>query len=178
MEDVYFAEGEGRPAQEWTAFRVLDDGRWQRIDAFGEGLTELSAEPIPGLSRRGEDGWQIGASELRRARDMTCWFSVRKFAAKPDGSDDWTFANNLPVYDQGGRVFLDGEGIAPDVTMRVRNVTWAKGSSTRPALVLYAHRDDPARAESYAWTSPDAGMVGINLRWVQGSCSPVQPDGE
>ncbi|MFN3865002.1 MAG: hypothetical protein ACK4RT_12055, partial [Erythrobacter sp.] len=66
---------------------------------------------------------------------------------------------------------IPGHGEAPDLSIRLRNVTWAKGSRNKPSLVLYVHKDDPERAESYSWASPDASLVGINLRWVQASCS-------
>ncbi|MEO0464088.1 MAG: nuclear transport factor 2 family protein [Pseudomonadota bacterium] len=171
-EDVYFAEEEGRKPAEWTAFEVAMDGRWRRIDAFGKPLTDFTGGPIAGLTQReGGSGWQIGASELRQARAFACWVSVRKSEPKPDGSPAWGFANKLSMFDQGGRVLVSGEGAAPDVTIRMRNVTWAKGSRNKPSLVLYVHKDDPERAESYSWASPDARLVGVNLRWVQGSCS-------
>ena len=173
-EDEYFAEEEGREKPEWVALEIGDAGEWRRLDAFGEALTEWSSEPIAGLTFDQGTGWQIGGSELRRAKPLSCWVSVRKFAAKPNGDEDWTFANNLRIFDQGGRVLVSGDGLAPNVTIRVRNVTWAKGSRNKPALVLYAHKQDPVRAESYSWASPDASLIGINLRWVQASCSRVE----
>ncbi|MDJ0977649.1 MAG: nuclear transport factor 2 family protein [Erythrobacter sp.] len=174
-EDTHFAKEEGREKADWVALEVAEDGAWRRIDAFGEPLTEYSAGPIPELNRRnGASGWQYGASELRKARRFSCWVSARKFAGKPDGSSAWTFANRLSMFDQGGRVFVPGNGEAPDVTIRMRNVTWATGSRNKPSLVLYVHKDDPERAESYSWASPDASLVGVNLRWVQGSCSRAE----
>ena len=173
-EDAYFAEEEGREQADWIAIEVDRNGQWRRIDAFGVAETEWSSDAIPALSARAEGGWQIGESELRQARAMSCWVSVRKFAAKPDGSPDWTFTNNLAIFDQGGRVMVPGEGVAPDVTIRVRNVTWARGSRNKPSLVLYIHKQDPVRAESYSWASPDAALVGVNLRWVQASCSRAE----
>ncbi len=170
-EDIYFAEEEGREKPPWAGFEVKDDGQWRRVDGFGEAISDWSSGAIPGLSPRKGGGLQIGTSELRRSRPMSCWVSVRKYASKPDGSDDWTFASKLKIFDQGGRVSVPGDGMAPDVTLRVRNVTWAKGSRNKPSLVLYIHKDDPERAESYSWASPDASLVGVNLRWVQASCS-------
>jgi len=173
-EDAYFAEEEGRPRPASVMIEVGADGRWRHIDAFGTPQGEWQSGPIPGLApRAGGSGWQINGSEIRRARPFACWVSVRKFAAKPDGTPDWTFAGGLASFDQGGRVAIPGRGEAPDVSIRLRNVTWAKGSRNRPALVLYVHKDDPERAESYSWASPDASLVGINLRWVQASCTRV-----
>lgn len=171
-EDAYFAEEEGREKPAAVMIEVGADGRWRAIDAFGAAQGEWQAGAIPGLSARADgSGWQIGASEIRRARPFSCWVSVRKFAAKPDGTPDWTFAGNLTSFDQGGRITIPGNGEAPDLTIRLRNVTWAKGSRNKPSLVLYVHKDDPERAESYSWASPDATLVGINLRWMQGSCT-------
>lgn len=171
-EDAYFAEEEGRERPEPVLIEVGADGRWRQIDAFGAAQGDWQAGAIPGLSaREGGSGWQIGVSEIRRARPFSCWVSVRKFAAKPDGTPDWTYAGNLASFDQGGRIAIPGQGEAPDITIRLRNVTWARGSRNKPSLVLYVHKDDPERAESYSWTSPDASLVGINLRWMQGSCT-------
>lgn len=171
-EDAYFAEEEGRPRPEPMFFEVDADRRWRAIDAFGTAQSEWQPEPIPGLERRdGGSGWQIADSEIRRARPFTCWVSVRKFAAKPDGTADWSFTGGLTSFDQGGRMRISGQGEAPDVSLRLRNVTWAQGSRNKPSLVLYVHKDDLERAESYSWASPDATLVGINLRWMQGSCT-------
>ncbi len=171
-EDAYFAEEEGRDEVKWQGIEVRTDGAWRAIDAYGAPLGLFHTSPIPGLAaREGGSGWQIGTSELRRAREFSCWLSVRRTQAKADGTPDWTFANNLKIFDQGGRVFVVGEGAAPAVTIRMRNVTWASGSRNKPSLVLYVHTDDPERAESYSWADPDAALVGINLRWMQGSCA-------
>lgn len=171
-EDAYFAEEEGRPRPTPVMIEVGANSRWRSVDAFGTPQSEWREGAIPGLApREGGSGWQIDGSEIRRARPFTCWVSIRKFAAKPDGTPDWTFAGNLASFDQGGRVTILGKGEAPDVSIRLRNVTWARGSRNKPSLVLYVHKDDPERAESYSWASPDASLVGINLRWMQGSCT-------
>lgn len=181
-EDAQFAEEEGRTRPDPVLIAVGADGRWRNIDAFGTPQGDWQAGAIPGLAKRTSgSGWQVNASEIRRANPFTCWVSARKFAAKPDGTPDWTFASGLESFDQGGRVVVPGEGMAPDLTIRLRNVTWAKGSRNKPSLVLYVHKDDPERAESYGWASPDASLVGINLRWMQASCSRADappPTGE
>lgn len=170
-EDVYFAEEEGRERSAEVMLEVSNDGRWRAIDASGQPQGEWSNAPIAGLSRReGGSGWQVSGSELRKARRFSCWVSVRKFAGNEDGSADWSFVRGLDSFDQGGRVFVPGNGEAPDVTFRLRNVTWAAGSRNRPSLVLYVHKDDPVRAVSYSWANPHADLIGVNLRWVQGSC--------
>jgi ketosteroid isomerase-like protein len=171
-EDASFAAEEGRAQPDPVLIEVGKDKRWRMIDASGTAQSDWQAGAIPALAPLdGGSGWQVSGSEIRPARPFTCWVSARKFADKPDGRPDWTFAGGLMTFDQGGRVTVAGDGIAPDVTIRLRNVTWAKGSRNKPSLVLYVHKGDPKRAESYSWASPDARLVGINLRWMQGSCS-------
>ena len=177
-EDEYFAEEEGRDKPQWIGLEIAEDGRWRTIDAFRQPLTDWQSGRVADVSPRDGGGWNWRGSELRKAREFYCWVSVRKFAGKPDGGEDWTFQRNLANFDQGGRLSIAGNGEAPDVTIRLRRVTWAKGSRNKPSLVIYVHKDDPLRAESYSWTSPDATMVGINLRWMQASCSRTTSEAE
>ncbi|MFZ9395603.1 MAG: hypothetical protein ACO25F_06010 [Erythrobacter sp.] len=154
------------------------DGRWRSIDAFGSAEGPWLAMPVPGLARRdGGSGWQISKSEIRRARAFSCWTSVRRFAAKPDGSPDWAFTRGLETFDQGGRIRVGG-GDAPEAVIRLRNVSWARGSTNKPSLVLYIHTDDPQSAVSYSWAASDSRSVGINLRWIQASCSLAEGQAE
>lgn len=172
VEDIAFAAEEGRKAGEEVFLEVREGGSWRRIDAFGKAQSEWVSGAIPRLAvaPASHSGWRLGANELRLAARFSCWVSARKFAGKPDGSPAWTFSK-AETFDQGGRIAFPGQGEAPDFAIRLRNVTWAKGSTNKPSLVLYIHKGDPARAESYSWASPDASLIGINLRWMQGSCS-------
>ena len=91
---------------------------------------------------------------------------------KEDGSTDWVFARDLELHDQGGRVTAGGgDSGAEPVTLRMRAVHWPAPSTNRPSLVLYVHKQDPDRAESYSWADIDARRVGLNLRWMQASCT-------
>ena len=101
---------------------------------------------------------------FRRAKYFICWVSPQK----TDGS--YAFYNDVILHDQGGRAWLEGED-HDRVGLKMRNVVWAAGNN-RPSLVLYAYRgDDEDTAISYAWTSPDEPRIGINLRWMQASCT-------
>lgn len=172
VEDAAFAAEESRVGSEEVFLEVREGGAWRYLDAFGAAQSDWASSAIPGLAAAptSHSGWMLGASELRLAARFSCWVSARKFAGKPDGAPAWTFSK-AETFDQGGRIAFPGQGEAPDFSLRLRNVTWAKGSTNKPSLVLYIHKDDPARAESYSWASPDASLVGINLRWMQGSCS-------
>ena len=101
----------------------------------------------------------------RKARRFECWMT----AMRRDG--EWTFRRGLEVHDQGGMVWLETEEEAPQqVGIKMRNVRWPYGNN-RPSLVLYAYRPDEDRAVSYAWADPSAQRIGINLRWMQASCT-------
>lgn len=112
-------------------------------------------------------------TQLRRARAVSCWVAIRKDQPKQDGSEDWFFDNNVRIHDQGGRALVGGgETGTQQVMIRLRNVTWGKGSTNAPVLALYIHKaDNWDHAESYSWAAPDSARVGINLRWVQTGCS-------
>lgn len=175
-EQVYFAREAGHATPPWIGYRLLwIDGapHWQRIDAMGSDIGPPEPRPvsIDGTADTvsvTEGEWDI---ILRRARSFTCWVSVRRFADRSNGEADWSFDRNLMLHDQGGRLLISPEG-APPVMLRMRNVVWPSPSPNRPSLVLYVHRpESPDRAESYSWADPDARMVGINLRWVQASCT-------
>ena len=101
----------------------------------------------------------------RKARRFECWLT----AMQRDG--EWTFRRGLEIYDQGGMVWLETEEQPLEkVGIKMRNVRWPYGNN-RPSLVLYAYRPDEDRAVSYAWTDPSAQRIGINLRWMQASCT-------
>jgi len=101
----------------------------------------------------------------RKARRFECWMT----AMQRDG--EWTFRRGLEIYDQGGMVWLETEEeAAQQVGIKMRNVRWPYGNN-RPSLVLYAYRPDEDRAVSYAWADPSAQRIGINLRWMQASCT-------
>lgn len=178
-EQVYFAEEAGRPPPPRLFVEVLAAGGLRAIDAFGA----PAALPEGGFIQEGSRlirRYRAGEPtlELRRARPASCWVAMPKTAKKADGSTDWHFVRDLKLHDQGGRALAGGgeSGAAP-VILRMRNVVWATGPN-RPSLVLYVHRpDSPNRAESYAWADPDAKRIGINLRWMQASCTIDPPEG-
>jgi hypothetical protein len=175
-DDHYFARERGDAAiPAWTGIEVAADGRWRRIDWLGNALSDWAAGDPPGLVERdGRISLHTASGQntiVRRGELFTCWISTLKHARKPDGKEDWTFAANLKTHDQGGRVTSAAEG-APAVVLRLRNVVWPPSASNRPSLVLYVHTpDEPNRAVSYSWADPAAKLIGINLRWVQGSCT-------
>jgi hypothetical protein len=174
-EEVYFEKEAGRTPPPWIAVQVRrETGKtsiaW--VDAYGQPVTnnfEIADNAPETITAKFGKG---GKTTLRRARDVTCWGTVPKTQKKADGSEDWYFVPGLKMHDQGGRVrFGGGTSGAPEVILRMRNVVWASGTN-RPSIVLYVHTPaDPERAVSYVWGDPDVGRLGVNLRWMQASCT-------
>jgi hypothetical protein len=179
-EQVYFAKEASEPAPPLVMWQFDKDMRMIAIDAFGkptganfDGATANSdgATIIAKLA----DG---AAVTLRRARPVTCWAAIPKDTLKSDGKPDWYFARDIKIFDQGGRARVGGgDSGAPEYVIRMRNVVWPDGangkpSNNRPSIVLYVHKPDkPDAAEAYVWADPGAARIGINLRWMQASCT-------
>lgn len=174
---VYFEREAGRTPPAWTAIN-LDGETLRAVDAFGR----LQAGQA--ITRHKLHGDTLAVTmadssvrQLRRARPATCWAALLRDKRKPDGSEDWYFARGLKLHDGGGRVEVAAAGARPAV-LRMRNVAWQTGPN-RPSLVLYVHTPDaPDVAVSYAWADPQARRVGLNLRWMQASCTIDEPQGE
>jgi hypothetical protein len=181
-EEVSFDLEAKRAAAPWIGVRIAPDGKESFVDKFGATAQALPNAVVvipgwaPGLEVKLADG---RTTKLRRARPATCWVAAPKAAKKADGSDDWFGARGLKLHDQGGRVsFGGGTTGAPAATLRMRNVVWPTGNN-RPSLVLYVHTPEGGeRAVSYSWADKDAKTVGINLRWMQASCTIDELQGE
>ena len=192
-EQVYFDKEAGKPAPRWLGINILptrpdiDKVPYvvKVVDAFGIELLpplppSMLAEKI-GLAPNKEkielnlDGQTL---ILRQARPVTCWAGIKKAVAKANGDDDWHFSSNIKLHDQGGRALVGGgDSGTKAVIIRMRNVVWppkpdGSANNNRPSLVLYVHTpDEPDKAVSYVWADPDAARIGINLRWMQASCT-------
>jgi hypothetical protein len=182
-EEVYFDDLAKRPAAPWISLKISvgNDGEvLMPIDAFSKPTkdTEALFRTLRDVSKSADDRIKLFLSdgtvtELRRARPVSCWVSIRKEEPKEDGSEDWYFQSGVKLHDQGGRAIVGGgdTGVQP-VVIRVRNVTWDSGSTNAPVVSLYIHKPDNIdHAESYSWAAPDSARVGINLRWVQAGCA-------
>jgi hypothetical protein len=110
--------------------------------------------------------------KLQRANMFSCWVATLAGAKHGDsgvGLDDWTFQRDLLIHDQGGVLPIttpDGRSFF----LKLRAVEWPYGTN-RPSLTLYVHQAGNDRALSYAWGEIDAERLGINLRWLQASCT-------
>jgi hypothetical protein len=113
---------------------------------------------------------------LRRVRPFECWVAVLRGASHGDSGagaapGDWYFQRGVMLHDQGDvAVFTTDETPAREVRLRLRRVEWPSGDN-RPSLTLYVMEQGSDRAVSYAWGEYDAERMGINLRWMQASCT-------
>ena len=108
-----------------------------------------------------------GPIRLQRAQMWTCWMAV----PRSETPGDWFFAPGLKLSDQGGEVFVTSDGPSPQgIGYRLRQVDWPTGANQN-ALTLYVLRKGEDRAAGYSWANPEATRIGVNLRWMQGSCS-------
>ena len=184
-EQVYFSKEAKQPAPPLVSVKVIKVGKAENytvtgIDPFGKEM------PLPASVARSVGGmkkltkaktitFDVAGQplDLRRARPATCWAAIKKATPKPDGKEDWFGGQGIKLHDQGGRALVGDEAAgAPPLILRMRNVIWPAGSASRPSLVLYVHKaDSPDRAESYVWADPGAARIGINLRWMQASCT-------
>jgi hypothetical protein len=112
-------------------------------------------------------------NKLRKVSYYACWLAVKREGAGDDEQGAWSFDRNIAVHDGGEIVWHQASTREARVGLKIRNVVWPSGPN-QDSLVLYVHdeaADKPERAASYAWGDPGAGKLGINLRWMQASCS-------
>jgi len=105
----------------------------------------------------------------RKSRDFSCWMAIKR-----QDKDEFFFKSALELHDQGGTVWLTSDEEQPQtIGLKMRNVVWPYGRN-KPSLVLYVYREGQDKAISYAWTEPHGERIGINLRWMQTSCSAIK----
>ena len=111
--------------------------------------------------------------KLNKARPFTCWTSVLRGVGHGQtgvGQGSWTFDRGW-IHDQGGELAIKtDETPAREFYIRMRDVQWPYGTN-KPSLTMYVHEKGNPRAVSYAWADENATRVGINLRWLQVSCT-------
>lgn len=157
---------------------------WRRVGASFVGQPQGAdcAPVFPGLLTLAADGIDIErpdgrpADRFRRARPFVCWVAVLRGARHGDQGagakdNDWFFTRNVWLHDQGGlAAIMTDETPKREIRLRLRRVAWPSGPN-RPSLTLYVLEPGNARAVSYAWGEHDANRLGINLRWMQASCT-------
>jgi len=171
---------------------------WQRSGAqfqgkaSGEACATLFPRPAEGgalsvtMTKSQDDFWVTSTrgdtrieARLRRARPFECWTAILRGASHGDSGEDmndWDFRRGVKLHDQGGEAELITDEDEPRrVRLKLRNVDWPYGTN-RPSLTLYIMEGDSDRAVSYAWNEGGAERIGLNLRWLQASCTYTPTD--
>lgn len=116
---------------------------------------------------------------LEKVRPFRCWTAVLRGAEHGDtgaGMNDWWFTRDVFIHDQGGVATLTTDETPPrEFELRLGRPVWPYGNS-RPSTTLYIYEAGGDRALSYAWSEHDAERVGVNLRWLQASCTHAPGD--
>jgi CpeT/CpcT family (DUF1001) len=117
--------------------------------------------------------------KLEKARPFRCWSFVLRGAKHGDsgvGNQNWQVFRDILIHDQGGTATIrTDETPAREFFLKMRNVEWPYGTN-RPSLTLYVHQAGDDRAVSYSWADEGAQRVGLNLRWLQASCTLTPQD--
>jgi len=110
----------------------------------------------------------------KRVRPFSCWVAVAR-----EQGEDWYFASELALHDQGGVAEVVTDEPQPRTFyVRMTRPVWPTGNN-QPSTVVYLHgRDDDGEMTDslgYGWADYDAGRVGVNLKThgLQASCSLV-----
>jgi len=155
--------------------------------ASGEGCPSIFSRPTDGgalnvtLTLSENELWVQSArgdalveARMRRARPFECWTAILRGAEHGDsgeGMNDWDFRRGVKLHDQGGVAELMTDEETPrSIRLKLRDVDWPYGTN-RPSLTMYVHEGESDRAVSYTWTEAGAERIGINLRWIQASCT-------
>ncbi len=157
---------------------------WTREgDAFrGETRDGACPPSHPGPLRVAEDVVYLDADEvwtgghpttapyrLRRADVFTGWAVLRadgSESVEPAPDSAFIMVGDLSLHDEGQRqrlVTADGRDLG--VTVELAQLVYQASRTAILKLALY--RDGEDRAFAYTWADPDAGRIGLNLRWVQ-----------
>lgn len=151
----------------------MDEGcraLFPRPDGEGPAVVSMTLSQTEFEVEVERDGQVVEAS-FRRARPFTCWVAVlpgAEHGESGEGRSDWDFRQGIAIHDQGGEARVESGGT--NVRLKLRDVDWPYGTR-RPSLTLYVYEGDSDRAVSYVWTGGGEDRIGINLRWVQASCT-------
>jgi hypothetical protein len=109
--------------------------------------------------------------KLTRARRYTCYTTIRKDGAAPATAspNDYFIFRNMTLHDQGQLQPLQPEGAPHKYTIELAELTYASSQTRVLKLAVYEVGND--RAVSYAWSSPGALRLGLNLRTIEVGCT-------
>lgn len=133
----------------------------------GAGFPYEAMTLLPGELRLGErvaaGDTPAGRPEAAPYRFLRCrWFRGWAVIRRGD-SEAYDVARDLLLHDQGGRVLLrSGER---EYEIELAQLVYQNTKVPIMKLALYEKGRDESFA--YTWSDPEAGRIGINLRWIQ-----------
>lgn len=140
---------------------ISADGFWSR-----EGAYTLDGKLAFGLE-------QGDYYKYQRARQFRCWVAINLDPKKDEYAEDgqWEYYKDLLTHDIGGQFEV---GKKRKYRVQLKQTRFPVGNY-RDVMELFVFRGDAAKAFTYTWTNPDASLIGINTREVQGSCQLIGP---
>ena len=106
--------------------------------------------------------------KLKRCHFYKGWFALEK-AGLPD---DYESTHDLMLHDQGGRQrLMTKDGKPMKYTLELAHVVYGKDQTV---LKLALYEEGNPKAIDYTWTSPGAGLIGINMRWFSAGMTRVK----
>ncbi len=115
--------------------------------------------------------------QLTRAKRFNCWAAFKTNKLKENGEPYWDFFSGLSLHNQGDIAkFTTTDSESKHYFIRLKETIFPSGN--RPDVFeVFVHEDTELarkqykQALAYTWTNADAKRLGLNLRWMQTSCS-------
>lgn len=118
------------------------------------------------------------AIEFERARAFSCDVAILRGADDAEetaGLRDWWFQQGLRLHDQGGEIALvTDEEPQRAYFLRLRRLDWPFGAA-QPTTTLAIHTAGDESPLSYVSADYDARHVGLNMGWMQATCTHAGP---
>jgi hypothetical protein len=95
---------------------------------------------------------------LKRCRWFRGWAVIRR-----GEGEEYDVARDLLLHDQGGRIPLRSAGREYEIEL----AQLVYQSTKVPIMKLALYEKGREESFAYTWSDPEAGRIGINLRWIQ-----------
>ena len=132
-----------------------------RLDAEGLRVRERFS------SGDGEALWEAPEALHRRARYYTGWIRMRRSQIDPTVTDDDDMVVNsgLRLHNEGQILPLLDAGQPTGYAVQLARLSY-RSKPPIPILKLGIIERASGHTVAYSWSSPDAGRIGLNLRWI------------
>ena len=102
----------------------------------------------------------------RRVTYYNGWIALSRASIdKNAAEDDYVFLSAIRAHDEGSVTSILDEGEPTGYAVELARLTYQ--NSQTAVLKLGIIEEATGETLAYAWANPGAGLIGINLRWVQ-----------